>query len=384
MPGHAEQHRDAAHDAALLPLELRLRHPGRRARRDVVRRSRRCASCKIGVQLIGDDGANTPPAHALARRGIVENVRGYHGLRRLRASRTRRPASSRRWRRARSTSRSSGDRSPATSRRARRCRCGSRRCSRRSTGRACRWPSTSRWACAAGTRRCGRSSMRSLARRRPEIDAILAAYGVPRVDPPTRRREPCNEARSPLLARDGVGARRPASARSASFALTVADRERGEGRARAAVRRARPARRARSAARARSIEGNAYHLSQGKTLYTLVQLRGCHANGGGGSGPALMDDDWIYGSSIENIVHDHPRGPAERHAVVPRQDPGRPDLADRRLCALDERQSCRRTRRPSRDDHMHPRPAENRTPTVPPVTGGSTPPLGSGAAVRRR
>jgi mxaJ protein len=32
---------------------------------------------KIGVQLIGDDGSNTPPAHALAQRGITQNVRGY-------------------------------------------------------------------------------------------------------------------------------------------------------------------------------------------------------------------------------------------------------------------------------------------------------------------
>lgn len=32
---------------------------------------------KVGVHLIGDDGSNTPPAHALARRGIVDNVRGY-------------------------------------------------------------------------------------------------------------------------------------------------------------------------------------------------------------------------------------------------------------------------------------------------------------------
>lgn len=31
----------------------------------------------IGVHLVGDDGANTPPAHALANRGIVRNVRGY-------------------------------------------------------------------------------------------------------------------------------------------------------------------------------------------------------------------------------------------------------------------------------------------------------------------
>ena len=32
---------------------------------------------KVGVQLVGDDGANTPPAHALTARGIVGNVRGY-------------------------------------------------------------------------------------------------------------------------------------------------------------------------------------------------------------------------------------------------------------------------------------------------------------------
>lgn len=34
-------------------------------------------TARIGVQLIGDDGANTPPAHALAARGIIRNVRGY-------------------------------------------------------------------------------------------------------------------------------------------------------------------------------------------------------------------------------------------------------------------------------------------------------------------
>ena len=32
---------------------------------------------KIGVHLIGDDGANTPPAHALGEQGIVDNVSGY-------------------------------------------------------------------------------------------------------------------------------------------------------------------------------------------------------------------------------------------------------------------------------------------------------------------
>ena len=31
----------------------------------------------IGVHLIGDDGANTPPAHVLGKRGLVDNVRGF-------------------------------------------------------------------------------------------------------------------------------------------------------------------------------------------------------------------------------------------------------------------------------------------------------------------
>jgi mxaJ protein len=31
----------------------------------------------IGVQMIGDDFSNTPPAHSLTNRGIVGNVRGY-------------------------------------------------------------------------------------------------------------------------------------------------------------------------------------------------------------------------------------------------------------------------------------------------------------------
>ncbi|MDF2764258.1 MAG: extracellular solute-binding protein family 3 [Rhodospirillales bacterium] len=31
----------------------------------------------IGVPLIGDDAANAPPAHGLARRGIIQNVRGF-------------------------------------------------------------------------------------------------------------------------------------------------------------------------------------------------------------------------------------------------------------------------------------------------------------------
>jgi mxaJ protein len=34
-------------------------------------------SLKVGVQLIGDDFANSPPAHSLGRRGIIDNVVGF-------------------------------------------------------------------------------------------------------------------------------------------------------------------------------------------------------------------------------------------------------------------------------------------------------------------
>jgi mxaJ protein len=53
----------------------------------VTRRSRRLRirsfddlqlrNLRIGVELVGDDGANTPPAHALSRRGIISNIVGY-------------------------------------------------------------------------------------------------------------------------------------------------------------------------------------------------------------------------------------------------------------------------------------------------------------------
>lgn len=37
----------------------------------------RLRQLRLGVQLVGDDGSNTPPAHALSSRGMVENLRGY-------------------------------------------------------------------------------------------------------------------------------------------------------------------------------------------------------------------------------------------------------------------------------------------------------------------
>jgi cytochrome c oxidase cbb3-type subunit 3 len=48
-------------------------------------------------------------------------------------------------------------------------------------------------------------------------------------------------------------------------------------------------------------ENNAYHISQGERLYNWFNCTGCHANGGGDIGPALMDDQWRYGGNIDQI-----------------------------------------------------------------------------------
>ncbi len=46
---------------------------------------------------------------------------------------------------------------------------------------------------------------------------------------------------------------------------------------------------------------NAYQLSQGKRLYDAVNCRGCHADGGGASGPAFLDGPWTYGPGAVSI-----------------------------------------------------------------------------------
>jgi cytochrome c oxidase cbb3-type subunit 3 len=71
-------------------------------------------------------------------------------------------------------------------------------------------------------------------------------------------------------------------------------------------------------------EENAYGVSQGKTLYNQFNCSGCHSQGGGGMGPPLMDDEWIYGSEPENvfktIVEGRPNGmPAFGNKIVPDQ-----------------------------------------------------------------
>jgi cytochrome c oxidase cbb3-type subunit III len=46
---------------------------------------------------------------------------------------------------------------------------------------------------------------------------------------------------------------------------------------------------------------NAYGIAEGKRLYTAFNCNGCHAQGGGGIGPALMDANWIYGGAPDQI-----------------------------------------------------------------------------------
>lgn len=48
--------------------------------------------------------------------------------------------------------------------------------------------------------------------------------------------------------------------------------------------------------------GNPQAVAEGRRLYHWYNCSGCHFNGGGGIGPPLMDDDWIYGSSPQNIL----------------------------------------------------------------------------------
>jgi cytochrome c oxidase cbb3-type subunit 3 len=48
-------------------------------------------------------------------------------------------------------------------------------------------------------------------------------------------------------------------------------------------------------------ENNAYHLSEGQTLYENFNCVTCHAHGGGDIGPPLNDDKWIYGYEPQQV-----------------------------------------------------------------------------------
>jgi len=54
--------------------------------------------------------------------------------------------------------------------------------------------------------------------------------------------------------------------------------------------------------RAIAYERNANAIASGQQLFSAMNCVGCHSHGGGGMGPALMDDQWRYGSSMDQIA----------------------------------------------------------------------------------
>jgi cytochrome c oxidase cbb3-type subunit 3 len=57
-------------------------------------------------------------------------------------------------------------------------------------------------------------------------------------------------------------------------------------------------------------DDNAYAINEGKRLFRWYNCSGCHFNGGGGIGPALMDSTWAYGSDPASIYRSIVQGRA--------------------------------------------------------------------------
>jgi cytochrome c oxidase cbb3-type subunit 3 len=117
---------------------------------------------------------------------------------------------------------------------------------------------------------------------------------------------------------------------------------------------------------------NAYAISEGKALYNQFNCVGCHSNGGGGMGPPLMDDKWIYGSDpgqvFSSIVQGRPNGmPAWRGRI--------PNYQVWRLVAYVRSMSGQASKDASsgRDDHMFAKESEQRLDELKPAQA-STPP----------
>jgi len=53
--------------------------------------------------------------------------------------------------------------------------------------------------------------------------------------------------------------------------------------------------------RAAAYYDNAAAVGEGKRLFGQYNCSGCHSNGGGGMGPALMENHFIYGDRLEQI-----------------------------------------------------------------------------------
>ena len=73
--------------------------------------------------------------------------------------------------------------------------------------------------------------------------------------------------------------------------------------------------------RAAQYYDNPGAVMAGRRLFGQYNCSGCHSNGGGGMGPSLMDDEWIYGSRLEQIhqtlVEGRPNGMPSWGGKVP-------------------------------------------------------------------
>ena len=56
------------------------------------------------------------------------------------------------------------------------------------------------------------------------------------------------------------------------------------------------------------FEGNKLAIADGQQLFNQMNCTGCHFNGGGGMGPALMSGHWRYGGRIEQIYESIAQG----------------------------------------------------------------------------
>ncbi|MFE1599573.1 c-type cytochrome [Methylobacterium sp. ID0610] len=115
---------------------------------------------------------------------------------------------------------------------------------------------------------------------------------------------------------------------------------------------------------------NAYNLGQGKRLYEGLNCKGCHADGGGVSGPAFLDGWWRYGPDIVSIVatlrDGRPNGmPAYRDRMTLEQ------IWQLAGYVQTVGAYSAKTAAPSRSDAMQSRPAENRAPAA---SGAPSPP----------
>lgn len=119
-------------------------------------------------------------------------------------------------------------------------------------------------------------------------------------------------------------------------------------------------------------DDNAWAVSEGKTLFNTMNCSGCHFDGGGGIGPALMDDEWIYGSEpqqiFSSIADGRPNGmPAWKYKLSNQQIWELVSYV-RSLSSLNPKGA-----RGGRDDHMMRKTPEASTPRTKPKMS-STPP----------